>query len=435
MSDVSKIKSAYLDYAVKTWKSIAGNAADEKKRVSEEDMANNLAPEVSMLSNALAMENANVFFLSLQDSDQKRAVERLSRNLQDVLERSDQKNLLKFFLFRLRLIASAVQCNFYGRSSLIKLFDDICARLLANSDKIAAYLEDLALPAEARLSVHTGFKLMIESVFLLHQPERSTANLKILLLSDLIISKNQHASFFKSLVGSKWFQYVHSNGYTEDPMVVFHLITATIATGNCFPINRGEYILAITKLMIKSAAARPMEWWSSGCPHENRLKNVKNQLLEFFLSEAAAECLLNIPDEDLRKVLRCACDGIVTKDALVVSALAASDFAFKFEKTNSSDSSSSYSAESCAAYADIMIKHILANLFDAHHSNKKKVWSAIEEVNTVVQSRGSPQIKLMFQVINDGSREVLHCHFYSHSQILMPIIHFVENNCRKSDSI
>ena len=398
MSDVSKIKSAYLDYAVKTWKSIAGNAADEKKRVSEEDMANNLAPEVSMLSNALAMENANVFFLSLQDSDQKRAVERLSRNLQDVLERSDQKNLLKFFLFRLRLIASAVQCNFYGRSSLIKLFDDICARLLANSDKIAAYLEDLALPAEARLSVHTGFKLMIESVFLLHQPERSTANLKILLLSDLIISKNQHASFFKSLVGSKWFQYVHSNGYTEDPMVVFHLITATIATGNCFPINRGEYILAITKLMIKSAAARPMEWWSSGCPHENRLKNVKNQLLEFFLSEAAAECLLNIPDEDLRKVLRCACDGIVTKDALVVSALAASDFAFKFEKTNSSDSSSSYSAESCAAYVDIMIKHILANLFDAHHSNKKKVWSAIEEVNTVVQSRGSPQIKLMFQV-------------------------------------
>ena len=398
MSDVSKIKSAYLDYAVKTWKSIAGNAADEKKRVSEEDMANNLAPEVSMLSNALAMENANVFFLSLQDSDQKRAVERLSRNLQDVLERSDQKNLLKFFLFRLRLIASAVQCNFYGRSSLIKLFDDICARLLANSDKIAAYLEDLALPAEARLSVHTGFKLMIESVFLLHQPERSTANLKILLLSDLIISKNQHASFFKSLVGSKWFQYVHSNGYTEDPMVVFHLITATIATGNCFPINRGEYILAITKLMIKSAAARPMEWWSSGCPHENRLKNVKNQLLEFFLSEAAAECLLYIPDEDLRKILRCACDGIVTKDALVVSAIAASDFAFKFEKANSSDSSSSYSAESCAAYVDIMIKHILANLFDAHHSNKKTVWSAIEEVNTVVQSRGSPQIKLMFQV-------------------------------------
>ena len=398
MSDVSKIKSAYLDYAVKTWKSIAGNAADEKKRVSEEDMANNLAPEVSMLSNALAMENANVFFLSLQDSDQKRAVERLSRNLQDVLERSDQKNLLKFFLFRLRLIASAVQCNFYGRSSLIKLFDDICARLLANSDKIAAYLEDLALPAEARLSVHTGFKLMIESVFLLHQPERSTANLKILLLSDLIISKNQHASFFKSLVGSKWFQYVHSNGYTEDPMVVFHLITATIATGNCFPINRGEYILAITKLMIKSAAARPMEWRFLGCPHENRLKNVKNQLLDFFLSEAAAECLLYIPDEDLRKVLRCACDGIVTKDALVVSALAASDFAFKFEKINSSDSSSSYSAESCAAYVDIMIKHILANLFDAHHSNKKKVWSAIEEVNTVVQSRGSPQIKLMFQV-------------------------------------
>ena len=73
-------------------------------------------------------------------------------------------------------------------------------------------------------------------------------------------------------------------------------------------------------------------------------------------------------------------------------------FAFKFETANSSDSSSSYSAESCAAYVDIMIKHILANLFDAHHSNKKTVWSAIEEVNTVVQSRGSLQTKLMFQV-------------------------------------
>ena len=382
----------------KAIKSAVGYKAVEKQHISEEDMANNLAPEVSRLSDALAMENASTFFLSLQDFDLKRAVEMLCKSLRDVLERNDQKKLLKFFLFRLRLLASAVNRNFYGRSSLIKLFDDICARLLAYPEKIKDFLEDFALPADARLSVHTGFKLMIESVSLLHQPERSTANLKILLLSDLIISKNQHAGFFKSLVGSKWFQYVHSNGYTEDPMVVFHLITATIATGNCFPINRGEYILAITKLMIKSAAARPMEWRFLGCPHENRLKNVKNQLLEFFLSEAAAECLLNIPDEDLRKVLRCACDGIVTKDALVVSALAASDFAFKFEKTNSSDSSSSYSAESCAAYVDIMIKHILANLFDAHHSNKKTVWSAIEEVNTVVQSRGSPQIKLMFQV-------------------------------------
>ena len=398
MGDASKIVSEYFGLAKKALKSVAGYTAVEKKNISEEDMANNLAPEVSRLSNALAMENANTFFLSLQDSDQKRAIEILNRNLQEVLIRNDQKMLLKFFLFRLRLIASAVHSNFYGRSSLIKHFDDICARLLANPDKIATFLEDLELSVDARLSVHTGFKLMIESVSLLHQPERSTANLKILLLSDLIITKNQHVGFFKSLVGSKWFQYVHSNGYTEDPMVVFHLITATIATGNCFPINRGEYILAITKLMIKSAAARSMEWRFLGCPHENRLKNVKNQLLDFFLSEAAAECLLYIPDEDLRKVLRCACDGIVTKDALVVSALAASDFAFKFEKVNSSDSSSSYSAESCAAYVDIMIKHILANLFDAHHSNKKTVWSAIEEVNTVVQSRGSPQIKLMFQV-------------------------------------
>ena len=398
MGDASKIVSEYYGLAKKALKSVAGYTAVEKQNISEEDMANNLAPEVSRLSNALAMENSNTFFLSLQDSDQKRAIEILSRNLQEVLIRNDQKMLLKFFLFRLRLIASAVHSNFYGRSSLIKHFDDICARLLANPDKIATFLEDLELPVDARLSVHTGFKLMIESMFLLHQPERSTANLKILLLSDLIISKYQSAGFFRSLFGSKWFQYVIDSGYNEDPMVVFHLITATIATGNCFPINRVEYMLAITKLMIKWAAARPMEGWPYGCPHENRLKNIKNQLLKFFLSEAASECLLNIPDDDLRKILRCACDSFVTKDALVVAALVASDFALSFEKMNSSDSSCSYSAESCAAYVNIMIKYILANLFDAHHSNKKKVWSAIEEVNTMVQRRGSPQTKLMFQV-------------------------------------
>ena len=382
-----------INGAVTVFKSAVNfNAADDRK-ISQYNMGKNLAPETSILNNAQAMESANTFFLSLQYIDRERAVSILIKDLQNALRMNDLKGLLRFFMLRLRVIASAIHHNVDVKSSLIKLFDDVCARLLANPGNVAAYLEDLALPSDATEYVEAGFKAMIENAFILHRPERSTANLNMLLLSDLIISKKHSEGFFKSLVGSKWFQYVMNNGHPEDPMVVFHLITTTTATGNCFPINTGEFILAMTKLVIKWAAARPNERWisSNSTFYEIRTNNIKNKLLEFFF---AAECFLSIPDEDLRKILRYACDSIVTKDALVISALAASEFAFSSEKKRPC----SHSTDPCAASADIMIEYILLNLLDSHHTNKNLVWCAIGEVNAVVQERGSLQTKLMLQV-------------------------------------
>ena len=392
MSDASMIGKIYGTLS-RVVKSAVGFTDVGVQKISHHDMTNNLAPEVLILNNPKAMEDANAFFLSLNNSDQKRAVETLSQNLQDVMRKNDQKVLLRFFLFRLRLIASAIHRTFDVKSSLIKLFDDICARLLSDPDDTVAYLEDLALSSDARLSVKAGFTSLIESVSPLHRPDRSIPNLKILLLSDLIISKHHSVGFFRSLIGSKWFQYVMSNGHPEDPMVVFHLITKAIATGNCFTIERGEYILAMTKLVIKWAPARPIERCTTtySTAYETRTNNIKNQLLEFF---SAAECFRSIPHEDLKKILRCACDGIIMKDALVMSAVAASDFAFSLEKTRSC----SYSGDLCTVCVDIMIEYILLNLLDTYHANKRIVWCAIEEVDAMVQERGSLQIKLMFQV-------------------------------------
>ena len=374
-------------------KSVVHSSAVDDRKISQDGMAQNLAPEASNLNDARAMESANTFFLSLHYTDQGRAVNILIKDLQDALRTNDQRVLLRFFLFRLRVIASAIHRNVDIKSSLIKFFDDVCAKLLDNPGNVAAYLEDLALPSDATEYVEAGFKSMIENVSVLHRPERSMANLKILLLSDLIISKKHSEGFFKSLIGSKWFQYVMNNGHPEDPMVVFHLITTTTATGNCFPIIKGDYILAMTKLVIKWAVARPNERWisSNSTFYEIRTNNIKNQLLEFFF---AADCFLSIPDEDLRKILRHACDNIVTKDALQISALAASDFAFSLEKKGPC----SHSADLCSASADIMIEYILLNLLDSHHADKNLVWCAIGEVNAVVQKRGSLQTKLMFQV-------------------------------------
>ena len=132
-----------INGAVTVFKSAVNfNAADDRK-ISQYNMGKNLAPETSILNNAQAMESANTFFLSLQYIDRERAVSILIKDLQNALRMNDLKGLLRFFMLRFRVIASAIHHNVDVKSSLIKLFDDVCARLLANPGNVAAYLEDL----------------------------------------------------------------------------------------------------------------------------------------------------------------------------------------------------------------------------------------------------------------------------------------------------
>ena len=427
MSNVFEIAKVYANMGNRSKAAPKGELnTDRYLDISEVDIGKRLAPEKVETNDALAMDDAYWCFRLLNTSQKNEAVYALKKNFKTLMKTKDSQSLFRSFLFRLKLITTAVEDPYDSDRTLMKILEGVYARLLDDADLIPAFINNLALSNDAKTTVEKAFQSLIDHGIQLLDKKNVIANLELLLLSEHILFENRHSLFFKSLLESKWFQCMAVREHPEDPMVILRLIAVTIASGNCCLIHGGSYILAMTKLMINWTIVRPATMigyaryqLSTNLQLEiSKADRVTAKLLEFFCSDEAAVYLPSMPDEEIRTIFDHVCNKMLTKRFLIESASVLIHFTFDLHKKLLEGNSLIWSTERCANIVNILLKCILFSLFDFQDDNKKVLWQAIRVVDTIVQSRSNLDSKLMFQVRTDNPGK-------SHVTICFQILHIV----------
>ena len=412
MSNVNGIATAYADMGKGIKAAPTGELnAYRSLDISEVDVEKRLAPERVEINDAFAMDDACKCFSSLKLPRKNEAVDVLKKNFKTLMNTKDTEKLFRFFLFRLKLIAMAVQESCDSDRTLMRLLEGVYARLLGDADLIPTFINNLALSNDAKTTVEKAFQSLIDHGVRFLEQTNVIANLKLLLLSEHILFENRPSLFFKSLHGSKWFQCVVERECREDPMLILRLIAVTIASGKCCPIHGVNYILAMTNLMINWATVRPAtmlgyvrDRLSTNFQLEiSKVYRIQAKLLEFLCADEAAVHLSSMPDEEIGTILHHVCNKMLMKDLLVDTASVLIHFTFDLHQRLLEGKSLIWSTERCANIVNILLKCILFSLFDSHDDNKKVLWQAIKAVDIIMQSRCCLDSKLMFQVRTDQS--------------------------------
>ena len=343
-------------------------------------------------------------FSIMTSIDKKGAADILLKMGQVAMNGRDNKTLVLYVLSNLKLIMMVI-CNESG-GKLLDLFTRMCAKLLDDALATSTSVKEFALTHQTELFLEKTFTMMIEGADFWNARKSASSNLfldlRILLLSEVVLSKNRHGSLFKSLHGSRWFIRATQYGSEEEPMLILQLVVGLLKF--IVPVDKRELSLALTKLVVGRAAARPMQWSFKGllfaATVEERRISARNclssDLLEFLCKREAAYIFcdgkFNVIADNAVKYT---CDNIISGNNLSETSLVAGELLVKMEERLQSDN---WSQVYRSTISIAMLKDIISSVFDVRNDYKKSMWPAIMQLNEFFKAKYAPEFFSAFQV-------------------------------------
>ena len=151
-------------------------------------------------------------FSIMTSIDKKGAADTLLKMGQVAMNGRDNKTLVLYVLSNLKLIMMVI-CNESG-GKVLDLFTRMCTKLLDDALATSTSVKEFALTHQTELFLEKTFTMMIEGADFWNARKSASNNLcldlRILLLSEVVLPKNRHASLFKSLHGSRWLHVLRS---------------------------------------------------------------------------------------------------------------------------------------------------------------------------------------------------------------------------------
>lgn len=318
---------------------------------------------------------------------------------------------LESYAFRnLGLFALAIDvCPKKDADCLVKIVDEMCAILVENSSVRAQVVGNMVLSTD----VKKGFQIMIgggESGGFWHSRRNKDAflicDLKILVLSEMVMSERETTLLFKSPKGLEWLERAHLKKL--DPSLIVENTRGLIEDKRWCAANCESYLIALIDLTDIWAAEAGSSFWllnffSSDASIDTSIIGIaKDKLLKLFCGETTEMLFFNLSDEDFAKISKAVfkriCEKLMKWNILVYATRAVGEFVITLDESFLAHKVFRTKRSRCLGIVRGMLEHIFLHLFQFSSCLGRTFWSSVDALRELIQEHEAMEANSFFQV-------------------------------------
>lgn len=397
-----KLVSTYAAYSTKP--SVKNSSQDD----FEQQFCCYLSSDILLPECTSSMPDAFCFLTSSTKANKAAAAGILLQNAKEYAKNHDVIIRDSNTLRRIGLIATAVDvCKKEDANAdcIVKIFDDMCTRLVQDSQLTARIVGNIALSTDIR----KGFEIMTEggdSGGFWHARRSMEisliADFKILVLSEMILSDGKSKLFFKSLLGSKWIERVKVSKL--DLSSIVELSRGLINDEHWCTTNCESYLIALIDLITIRAAES--DWYylrsvtySAADIGTMTVSNIKDKVLELFCGEKTEMILFNLSEENFTKISKAVfkhvCHKMLKPKILENAARIAGELVSGLKKSFLDHIVLRTKRPRCRDVVRGLLEQILLHIF---LSPVRSLWPAIHALQISIEKRDE-ELNSLFQVL------------------------------------
>jgi hypothetical protein len=342
--------------------------------------------------------------------EKKIAVGILLENAKKFVPNCEGFYLESYVLRNLSLIALAVDvCLNNDSDCLVKIIDDMCAILLEDS-KVRAYISGNLILSN---DVKKGFQIITEGGEkdgFWHCRRNNDAflilDLKVLALSEMMLSDGKTTPMFKSLPGLRWAERAKLKRI--DPSLIIQHTHGLIEDKRWCAANCESYLINLIDMTDIWAAGEGWSHWllQTLIGETKRLSSTicraRSKLLEMFCGEKTETMFFNLSDEDFaqksRAVFKHICDKLLNLNILEFATRVVGEFVLMLDKSFLDHKVLSAKRSRCLSIVRGMLEQIFLHLFQLSSSRGKLFWASINALQELIQEHEATEANSFFQV-------------------------------------
>ena len=315
-----------------------------------------------------------------------------------------------YVLRNICLIALAVDVSVSRDADrLVKIIDNMCAILLEDSKVRAHILGNLVLSND----IKKGFQLITEGGEkdgFWHCRRNNDAflilDLKILALSEMVLSDGRTTPMFKSLPWLRWVERAKLK--RMDPSSIIQHTHGLLEDKRWCAANCESYLTNLIDMTDIWAAEEGRPYWiyQAFTWESDKLKSAichaRKKLLEMFCGEKTETIFFNLSDEDFaqksRAVFKHICDKLLNLNILEYATRVVGEFVLMLDKSFLDHEVLSTKRPRCLSIVRGMLEHIFLHLFQLSSSRGKLFWASINALQELIQEHEATEANSFFQV-------------------------------------
>jgi hypothetical protein len=421
MSDASKIGSDYKAISNNQNAPVSLSKSPAKLENFEERFCSYLNVDFSSPHSTTSTQDAFDYLNNRSLTEKSLAARILLKNA-ETFKASGIVCFESYVLRNIGLLALAADvCHKKDADCLVKIIDNVCATLVENSNMRAYILGNMVLSND----VKKGFQIMVEGGEkdgLWHSRRIKDAflifDLKILVLSELVLSGGKTTLFFKSLRESKWVERAYLKKL--DPSLVVQHSCGLIEDERWCADNCESYLIALIDMTCVWAAEEGWTIWrytplvSAASIIRSTIGHARTKVHEFFCGEKTEIIFFNLSDEDFSKISRAVfkhiCEKLMNRNDLEFATRNVGELVIMVYKSFLDHEIFNTKRSRCLGIVRGMLEHIFLHLFQLSSSLGKVLWDSINALQELIQEHGAIEPNSFFQVRTPISIIILRLH-------------------------